>query len=174
MAVYSMDLTIEETGPVKGFLAQLESVPWFRNLGDPTPGNSGVKRIYKWEDWPGPGDPSVHELCERQQALYDDILREAAACQEQLLVLWDRIHSIVFRLAAPAVPYDPNQDSWHAPTAAVWQAAWTAGLIGLCLQSVRPIPPWLQEQWEWFVRGHWPSGYSSTRGANQLGVLLVY
>lgn len=164
----------EETRPVEDFLAEVESLPWFRNIGSPTPPDSGVKRIYRWEDWPGPEEPSVFELAHRHQALYDDVMRAAEGQREQLSGLWNRIHAIVFRVAAPAVPYDPQQDTWHAPTAAVWQAAWTAGLVGLCLQSGRAIPPDLQEQWGWFVRGHWPSGYVRVRADDQLGPLLVY
>ena len=167
-------MTTAELGSVEDFLAKVESLPWFRNLGQPNPSDSRVKRIYRWEDWPGPEEPSVSELAFRQQALYDDLMRAAGEDREQLSAFWDRIHTVVFRVAAPAVPYDPQQDTWHAPTAAVWQAAWTAGLMGLCLQVRRPIPPDLLEQWEWFVRGHWPAGYASVSADGRLGLLLVY
>jgi hypothetical protein len=169
-----MGIAAEEPRSVADLLVQIESLPWFRNIGKPTPGGPGAQRIYTWEDWPGPEEPSVFELAHRQQALYDEIMRAVGHHREQLLALWERIHAAVFRLAAAEVPYDPQQDAWHAPTAAVWQAAWTAGLVGLCLQSGRPIPPELQEQWRWFVRGHWPAGFASVRGGDQLGPLLVY
>ena len=169
-----MAMSTEEPRSVEDLLAQIESAPWFRNIGKPTPDDSQVERIYRWEDWPGPEEPSIVELAYREQALYDDIMRDAGGHRERLSALWDSIHKVVFRVATVAVPYDPQQDTWHAPTMAVWQAAWTAGLIGLCIESERPIPPELKEQWEWFVRGHWPSGYASVRGDNQLGPLLVY
>jgi hypothetical protein len=78
--------------------------------------------------------------------------------------LWDGIHTAVFRAAASRAPDDPERDAWHGPAAAVWQAAWTAGLVGLCLQTGRPIPRELLDQWRWFARGHWPSRYATIRG----------
>jgi hypothetical protein len=147
------------------FLAQLEAVPWFSNIGRPTPQDVGVKRMFAWEEWPGPEEPTIGELSFRHQALYDRIMAEAGEQRPALAQLWDRIHVAVFRRATSAVPFDAKQDTWHRPTAAVWQAAWTAGLIGLCLKTGPPIPPELQEQWAWYARGHWPSGYTSARGA---------
>lgn len=159
---------------VEDFLAQLETISWFGNLGNPILPRSGVEQIYRWEDWPGPEEPPILELSLRQQILYDSIMSDAGEQQGDLSALWDRIHAVVFRAAAPKVPYDPQQDSWHGPTTAVWQAAWTAGLIGLCLQLGRFVPPELEEQWIWFLRGHWPSGYANLGAGGRLGPLLVY
>ena len=53
---------------------------------------------------------------------------------------WDQIHEAVFRRATSTVPYDPAEDAWHGPSFGVWQAAWTAGLVGLCLALGRSIP----------------------------------
>jgi hypothetical protein len=156
------------------FLAQLESVPWFSNIGRPTPPDAGVKRISAWEEWPGPKEPGVGELSFRHQDLYDRIMAESGDRRESLTQLWEAIHAAVFRRAASQVPYDPEQDTWHGPTMAVWQAAWTAGLVGLCLQTGRPVPPELQEQWSWYARGHWPAGYASLGPDGRLGPLLVY
>lgn len=149
---------------VERFVAELYSIPWFSNIGKPTPPEAGVERIYAWEDWLGPDEPGNSRLFEGQQRLYDSMMDGAGNEKERLAALWDRIHAAVFRAAAPRVPYDPNQDCYHTPSTAVWCAAWTAGLVGLCLASRRPVPPELQEQWEWFVRGHWPSGYASLGG----------
>jgi hypothetical protein len=157
---------------VDDFLAQLDTVPWFSNIGRPTPADAEVGRIHEWEEWPGPEEPTITELSLRHQALFDDIMADAGAQRAALTEVWDRVHDRVFRAAAPKVPYDPQRDAWHGPTTAVWQAAWTAGLVGLCLHTGRSVPPEIQEQWLWFVRGHWPSGYSSVRG--KLGALLVY
>ena len=169
-----MDGAAAEPRSVADFLVAVASAPWFRNIGQPTPAAAGVDRVSRWEDWPGPREPSVAELGERQQALYDDLMRAAGGRRDELSALWGRIQALVFEVAAPAVPYDPRQDTWHAPTAAVWQAAWTAGLVGLCLQSGRPVPPELQAQWEWFARGHWPCGYATQGTDVHVGQLLVY
>jgi hypothetical protein len=159
---------------IDGFLAQLRGIPWFANLGRPSPEDSAVGRIDRWEDWPGPEEPSVAALHERQQEMYDSIMREPEIPRDDLRALWDRIHAVVFESATPRVPYDPDQDSWHGPSAAVWHAAWTAGLVGLYLRSGRPIPPDLQEQWSWFVRGHWPCGSASVVPNERIVPLLVY
>lgn len=157
---------------IEDFLATLESVPWFRNIGRPMESAANIKCMQGWEDWPGPEDPYVREISQRQQTLYDDLFKSAADERDQLVALWNRIQAIVFRVAAPTVPYDQERDSWHAPTAAIWQAAWTAGLVGLCLRSARPIPSDLEEQWMWFVQGHWPAGYARMQGNDEQ--LLVY
>jgi hypothetical protein len=164
---------LEIPGPtVEDFLAQLEAVPWFSNIGGTTPPDAGVERIFAWEDWPGPLEPAVDELFLRHQMLFDAIMGDAGEQRAALSALWDGIHAAVFRAATPRVPFDPKQDAWHGPTTAVWQAAWTAGLVGLCLQTGRPIPQDLLHQWAWFARGHWPSGYAAVRG--DYGPLLVY
>jgi len=62
---------------VEIFLAQLAAVPWFSNIGRPTPSDAGVKRIFAWEEWPGPEkDPAITELHLRHQALFDAVMRE--------------------------------------------------------------------------------------------------
>jgi hypothetical protein len=160
-------------GPTVGdFLVQLEAVPWFSNIGRPTPHDADVKRIFAWAEWPGPEEPAVAELSLQHQALYDAIMAEAGQQRGALSELWDRIHPVVFQAAASRVPYDARQDAWYGPTTAVCQATWTAGLVGLCLQTGRPIPQDLLNQWIWFVRGHWPSGYASVPGDRPL--LLVF
>ena len=165
------------TGPdtpssVSDLLAELEVIPWFSNLGRPTPDDAGVARMATWEDWPGPEEPTITEMSYQQQELFDQIMAEAGEQRAELAELWSHIHAEVFRRATRAVPFDPALDAWHGPTLAVWAAAWTAGLIGLCLRIGRPFPPELQEQWSWYARGHWPSGYTSVRG--KIGPMLVY
>jgi hypothetical protein len=164
----------ENTSFVADFLAQLEAVPWFSNIGKPIEAGSDVERIYSWEGWPGPEDPSILELCTEQQDLYDAIMEEAGSENAHLLLFWEQIHAVIFRVAAPTVPYDANRDSWHAPSAAVWAGAWTAGLIGLCRYTNRPVPRELAGQWSWFVKGHWPSGYAGIGADGKSGRLLVY
>jgi hypothetical protein len=164
----------EYSSVVRDFFAQLESVRWFSNIGKTTEGEASVERIHSWADWPGPEDPLIAELSLRQQGLYDEIMSDATIKPATLSLLWDHIHEVVFRTAAPTVRFDPQQDSWYGPSAAVWQAAWTAGLMVLCLYTGRPIPTELREQWEWFVKGHWPSGYADMGSKGEPGRLLVY
>ena len=162
--------TSPENPALHKFLAALPSIPWFSKIGQPIASDSNVVRILSWDEWPGPEDPDIIELSIRQQALYDVIMEKSPHETAQLQTLWEQIHRIVFRDAAPSVPYDSEQDTWHAPTAAVWQAAWNAGLMGLCLQLSRPIPEEILEQWEWFSKGHWPSGFACAAS----GSLLLY
>lgn len=158
---------------VEAFLDELETIPWFGRIGDPLDGDPSIDRLRRWEDWPGPKEPGVDELARRHQALYDAILADAGDERHQLLELWDRIHQVVLHAAASRVPYDPDQDCYHAPSTAVWFAIWTAGLVGWCLKTGRPIPEDLGEQWLWLRRGHWPAGYAWVDSAGQTGPLLV-
>lgn len=159
---------------VAQFIEDLEAVPWFKNVGQPLPPGTNARQLLRWEDWPGPEEPAIFELSERQEALHDELLSSAPERREQLEKLWQRIGEIVIRLGASAVPYDANEDSWHAPTTAVWQASWTAGLVAWCVFLGRQVPGDLQEQWRWFMLGHWPSGYSVVWADERLGPLLVF
>jgi hypothetical protein len=169
-----MNIEPDEDLAVARFLKELGAVPWFKNIGKPLPSDSGASQLRQWEDWPGPEEPAILELSERQQTLHDEILARAEGRRAELLNLWDRVDDIVMRIASKSVPYDPNGDSWHGPTAAVWQASWTGGLVAWCVLLCRPIPAELQEQWRWFVLGHWPSGYTVVWADDRLGPLLVY
>lgn len=157
---------------VAEFLKRLEVVPWFSQLGKPGPEVVEVETISTWEEWPGPEEWNVAELSERLQELYDTVFSDAADEEAAPISLRDAIRVIVFRRATHAVPYDPNEDPWHGPTAAVRQAAWTAEYIGMCLQLGRPVPAEIQSQWEWFERGHWPCGYAPL--LDKPGRLLIF
>lgn len=159
---------------VARFIEDLEAVSWFKNVGQPLPADTNARQFHRWEDWPGPEEPAIFELSGRQQALHDDLLASAPERREQLEKLWERISEIVIRLGASAVPYDANEDAWHGPTSAVWQASWTAGLLAWCILLGCQVPADLQEQWHWFVLGHWPSGYTVVRADERLGPLLVF
>src|SRR5580704_9973986 len=91
------------------FLSQLEAIPWFGNIGKPVEAGLNVERIYSWEEWPGSEDPSILALATGQQDLYDAIMEEAGGENAHLLSLWEKIHAVVFRVAAPTVPYDAKQ-----------------------------------------------------------------
>jgi hypothetical protein len=152
-------ILLDEPWSIEDFVEGLKSIPWFCNIGRSAAEDSECCRIHRWEEWPGPADPAVSDVHMRQQALFEDTMNAAGNHREELQALWHRIHAVVIAAAAATVPFDPQQDAWHAPTTAVWHAAWTAGLVALCRQCGRPIPADLQEQWTWFSRGHWPCGY---------------
>lgn len=156
------------------FLADLESIPWFKNIGRPLPPDAVAERLRRWEDWLGPEEPAVLELFDRQQARYDELTVGCHGRRAELQSLWDQVHKIVFARASVAVPYSPDEDSWHGPTAAVWAAAWTAGLVALYICLGRPIPDDLQQQWNWYLLGHWPAGYTAVRNEGRHGPLLIY
>jgi hypothetical protein len=78
------------------------------------------------------------------------------------------------------VPFDADQDAWHAPTQCVWDAAcWTA-LVACVLACGWAVPEDLVEVWNWYAAGHWPSGFADEPGdgpGRQLAYprrLLVY
>lgn len=152
------------------FLVNLETVPWFSTISEPITDVPNVLRIRSWDEWPGPMDDGVEALNLRHGALYEELVRQDSS----LKVIWDQIHAAVFRRATSAVPFDSTTDAWHGPTTAVWQAAWTAGLIGLCLASGHARPEDLQRQWEWFLRGHWPCGYERIMNDGEPGPLVVF
>jgi hypothetical protein len=154
------------------FLNHLEAIPWFSNLGKPISPPSNVKQISSWDQWPGPEDESGLEIALRHQSLYDAIFsreKDSLSVGEEM---WKKIHDIVIRVASQKVPFDVNKDAWHAPNSAVWEAAWTAGLVGVLLFLGQEIPADIEEQWNWFQAGHWPYGLEEDRAGSKR--LLVY
>ena len=143
----------ESNPEVIQFLTELEQIPWFERIGQ-IPEGEFHEQIPSWDDWEGPEEPSVAEIHESIQTLYDQITENGSNIE--LTELWERIHSIVIPLTSSKVPYDDEEDAWYGPNAAVWQAATTAGVVGLCLHTKRPVPDEIQEQWNWFLQGHWP------------------
>lgn len=76
---------------VARFVEDLEAVPWFKNVGYPLPADMNARPLHQWEDWPGPEEPAIFELSERQQALHDELLASAPERREQLENLWCRM-----------------------------------------------------------------------------------
>jgi hypothetical protein len=126
------------------FLALLDDIQWFSSIGTGDSLSAGAMPLRRWEDWPGPEQPGVERIHYEQQAIYDSIVCEHAAHKSELLELWNTIHNKVFARAACKVPYDADADAWHGPTTAVWQAAWTSGLVGLLLYLRKAVPPLLK------------------------------
>ncbi len=139
---------------VAKFLNTLEDIPWFANIGKPLPEGSTSKRIHSWDEWPGPEEPSVAEVGDATSDIFEELTQGEDS--DQLSKLHRRIRNSVVRIAKHRVPFDEDEDTWHAPNAAVCEAGWVAGLIGLFLWLNRPVPPGLVEEWKWFVAGHWP------------------
>lgn len=154
---------------VEAFLNELETIPWFAKLGDPLPAGSDHKQIQGWDDWPGPEEESVEEIGYWQQLLREDLMDHPESTS--LSGLWDRIEEVVLRVAVRNVPYDPEEDAWHGPNAAVWHAAFTAGLMGLCVFLRQEPPSELDQLWRWFVAGHWPCDWD---GEYPYGKPIVY
>jgi hypothetical protein len=143
------------------FIASLSGTPWFLNLGKPHPRDSEVVRIMRWEEWPGPEQAWGHWLGRYQSIVREHIEADYHSQRAELDELWDRIHGVVMTFASANVRlYDPAADSWYGPTACVWNAAYTACLVGWHLLLHRPIPERLAAEWAWYVDGHWPCDYA--------------
>lgn len=152
------------------FLRELEQVRWFSNIGKRVE-TTVVEQIYDWGEWRGPEDSGLVEISCRQQELYDELESSAGHTVPTMGQIWAYIHSEVFRNSTDSIPYQEGRDTWDGPTAAVWHAAWTAGLIGLCRFLKRTVPADVNDQWSWFLKGHWPCGWV---GEFPTGKLLVY
>lgn len=158
--------------PGASFLASLETVPWFSSVGHREE-TTDVDWLTGWESWPGPEDWSVAALIEEDQALQDEILAATGEHQLEFKRLFDVVSDAVVTRARRNLP-DSSGDPWHGPSFAVLQAAETAGLVALCLQTRRPIPARLDQRWKWFLRGHWPSGYAWVPDGVEVERLVVY
>lgn len=138
------------------FIASLPSIRWFSALGSST---TATHRISDWGEWPGPEDENVGAIGSVQEEFYDSFCDSTSLLPPSLQAVWDVVQEHVLDAAKLTIPYDQDQDVWHPPNAAVWQAAYTAGLVALYLATRRPIPEQLKEQWNWFTLGHWPCSY---------------
>ncbi|WP_433330803.1 hypothetical protein [Spirillospora sp. CA-294931] len=134
------------------FERALDGVAWFANLGRPSRWDAGCVRIHDWDDWPGPENPLGEAFAEAYQEIRDHVDPD----QE----LFDRVHAAVMDRARTAVPFEPDQDSWHGPTLCVWEAAHVAALIVCVLARGWDVPDDLVEQWNWYEAGHWPSSFA--------------
>jgi hypothetical protein len=163
------------TGPLAEFLALLPDIPWFARVGQAV-SDPDVPRIGGWDEWAGPEEESgrIVALSLRHQEWYDALLAAHPEWEAELHGLWQRVADAVLNAAKDELPYDPDGDSWHAPTLAVWQAQWTAGLMAWHLACAEPLPADLAQQWDWYARGHWPCGYAYLKDEEKPGPLEVY
>jgi len=135
---------------MKVFLARLEQIAWFDRIGQPSERDGEVRRISRWEQWPGPEDLGVDAYLRQSQAWYDALTLSAGDRAVAVTDLWKRIHGVVTVQAASHVPYDPDADAWFGPTLCVRDAAWTAGLVGCTILLARSIPSELETIWWWY------------------------
>ena len=105
----------------------------------------------------------------------------AAGDPPQIEALWQRIHERVFIRAKPRAPWKDDEDAWHAPTTAVWQAAWNAALVGISgslgidLDQRSLGGEWtLALEWRWLRAGHWPCMYFWQWGETSLAQAARY
>src|SRR5262249_37511578 len=115
--------------PVATFIEQLDAIPWFANLGEPSSRDQEVFRIYHWDTWPGPEDPGSAMQRAFLMQWHDDLFQSAKPIPG-LREAWQTIHDRVLRLAKPTVGYIEQEDAYFGPNAAVWQVAYTAALVG--------------------------------------------
>jgi hypothetical protein len=145
------------------FVAGLEAVPWFAAIGTHI-SEPNVVAMASWDEWPGPDCGPVERISAEQQAMRDLLKREHPEAMADFETLINRVLAIT----SARVPFNSEEDAWHAPSTAAWHAAWTAALWAAHLKLQIPPPLPLASQWRWFERGHWPAGYTES------GALLVY
>jgi hypothetical protein len=159
------------------FIEQLDAIPWFANLGKPSPRDPEVFRIYHWETWPGPEDPGSEMQSAFHMKWHDDLFK-AAEPIHGLREAWQTIHDCVLRLTKASVAYDEQEDVWFGPNAAVVQAAFTAALVGCTILRDGGLKEmdsarmqWtLSNEWSWYQAGHWPCMYYWSWGHADIGV----
>jgi hypothetical protein len=159
-------------------MASLAKVPWFQNVGRPSQWDKDVVRIWDWSDWPGPENPGVFSLGgERFQAWRDALFDKHKTKRDELTLstVWKETHDLVMKVAIPKVSlFSFDEDAWHAPTQSVWSAAWAASVINCYLTYHKSVPEELERIWQWYVRGHWPCGYTKAPVEDAPGELLVF
>jgi hypothetical protein len=159
--------------PHETFIDELKTVPWFANLGKPLP-DQGIQRIGGWTEWKGPES-------EPNEIFYSSLQLLRTGCEgrhryqkDKLKKVFDEVYGQVVKAAAGPVPYDPDEDIWHGPTAAVWDAAFTAACMALYLYVADPVPVFLEEHWAWFKKGHWHCGFAQIDDSEQPSVPVIF
>jgi hypothetical protein len=146
------------------FESRLAETAWFTALGAPSPWDEGCVRIRDWDDWPGPENALGEAFGLMGQEFRDAVVATGDRPAAELDAVFDRVGEAVMTRARAAVPFDPDEDAWHAPTQCVWDAAYTAGVIATVLACGRPAPGDLVELWNWYEAGHWPGGFAAEPG----------
>lgn len=61
-AAHIMPITKLDNLSLAEFADWLTTIPWFEAIGRPSRWDKSVKRIWKWQQWPGPEYPGVVAL----------------------------------------------------------------------------------------------------------------
>ncbi len=116
--------------------------------------------------WPGPEDAAVSALSRYEAELAAPVERAIRGLHRDDV----RAHAeeIGARVRASTnIPYDPGEDPWHPPTAAVDTAVYVAETLAGYVALDWPVPDDLQTLWAWYEAGRWPGAVSD-------GTLVVY
>jgi hypothetical protein len=142
------------------FEALLAGLPWLRHLGKPHPCDPEVTRIHDWDEWHGP-EGGYGDWFGRYPAMVrDQIEADYPDRGAELVATWDRIEESVLGLAGPSLPGFGEGDAWHGPTACVYDAAYSAALVGWHVLLGRPLPDPIADRWGWLADGHWPCDHA--------------
>jgi hypothetical protein len=137
------------TMDLKRLVHRVRAIHLFSALGAEIKGSS-IPRIRSWSDWAGPQDPLVEKIGLIAQSLHDAVI---PASEDEN---WSRALRVVVQIGAEFVPYVESEDSWHAPSSAVWSAAWTYALEEVYRSFNISVPLEVVAQQYWYERGHWP------------------
>jgi hypothetical protein len=138
-----------ESSKLQRLKSRIARTPLFSNIGLPIVSASNP-RIVQWDAWLGPEDPTCLAIAIRQQELHDDLVPPE---EEQE---WVAALNLVVDYVATLIPYEPDEDVWHGPSAAAWGAAWVFSLEHLHAARGVALPADTAAQLVWFERGHWP------------------
>jgi|SoiMethySBSTD1v2_1073268.scaffolds.fasta_scaffold80720_4 hypothetical protein len=160
---------------IESFLIEIDQILWFANVGKPSELDGQALRITSWEAWSGPETPGSGLMQEAQVDRHERLL--AAGDPRQIEALWQRVRDRVFMQAIPRVPWMDDADAWYGPSAAVWNAAWNAALVGISgslginLDQDSLGGEWtLAAEWRWLRAGHWPCMYFWQWGETTLAI----
>ena len=155
-------------GELSAFVAGLVRVPWFVCLGEDGEEDGEVTRLRSFDAWAGPEDEGGALLNERLME-WTEALDLRRGGPEPALA--ESVRAAVEGRAIWNVAYEPDQDPWYGPNAAVQMAGFVATLVAQHLAQGRPVPAELGSMWRWLARGHWPAGYDLEHDPPRLVVL---
>jgi WD domain, G-beta repeat len=146
--------------------AAVRLIPWLRHLGAANAYDAEL--IDDWDGWHGPEDRETAAFDQRLLALRVPVDRAVRGLErhdvgERMKAAGELVHE----RAASAVPFDPEEDPWHAPTNATGASAYVAETLAGYAAFGWPVPADLRLIWSWYEAGHWPCAMAGRR-------LLVY
>lgn len=144
------------------FLEILPKVPFLKNVTKYNKRDPEVYRHFRWETWIGPESPSGYTYGNMTNAWCEQLVDNQGDLAQ---TLFRNTKKQVLEIARKNVPeFSEDQDSWHAPTVAVYSASFFAGLMVCAIAQNKVHPLNIEHQWtleyfwSWYVEGHWPSG----------------